>query len=134
MKNSERIALIYEAFGRGDIESIVSHFSDEIEWEYSGADTPVPWLKPRSGIESTIGFFAAVNESVEFSKFEPKVILDGPDVVVALLDVAFTVKATGRNVDERDEIHVFRFNTEGKITGFRHGVDSYAHYLAFTGE
>jgi hypothetical protein len=63
-------------------------------------------------------------------KFAPKEFLEAKGVVVVLLDVAFTVKATGQRVEEHDEIHVWRFDSQGRVSQFKHGVDSHRHHLA----
>lgn len=44
---------IYEAFGRGDIPTILSHMADDIKWEQWADNTAqqagVPWLQARHG-------------------------------------------------------------------------------------
>jgi ketosteroid isomerase-like protein len=34
MTTLEVVRDIYESFGRGDIQSILRHMSDDVEWEY----------------------------------------------------------------------------------------------------
>ncbi|MDZ7267144.1 MAG: hypothetical protein ONB48_07425 [candidate division KSB1 bacterium] len=48
-------------------------------------------------------------------------------MVVALTDFSFTVKRTGRQVVERDEPHVWRFNEAGRVVSFRHCADTHQH-------
>lgn len=67
---------------------------------------------------------------LDFHNFAPKVLLESDGVVVALVDVDFTVKATGKRVTEEDEVHVWRFNADGKVARFKEGLDSLAHQLA----
>jgi hypothetical protein len=59
-----------------------------------------------------------------------KEIIDGGDTVVALIDVEFTVKATGKRISEEDELHLWRFGPDGKVVRFRHGVDTHMHQIA----
>lgn len=130
MSNLRTIQEMYDAFGRGDIPAILSKFSDRIEWEYGAASTNVPWLQRRQGREGAAAFFASLEE-MQMLKLHPKQFFEGDGVVVVLLDVEFIVKSTGERVAEEDEIHVWRFDKEGKVERFRHGVDTYTHHLAY---
>lgn len=132
MNNRSTIEQVYKAFAEGNVPAILEHMADDVEWDYASTSIEVPWLKRRSGKEGALEFFHAVGSLLEFEEFQPKEILEGDNVVVALLDVSFKVRQNGTNVREWDEIHVFRFNDGGKITSFRHGVDSYEHFRAFT--
>src|SRR4051794_27659116 len=105
MSNLATVQAIYAAFGAGDVPTILAHVADDIDWEYSGAVSEVPWLRKRDGREEVAGFFESLN-ALEFHSFTVKEILDGGDVVVALIDIDATVKATGKRVTEEDEIHV----------------------------
>lgn len=60
-------------------------------------------------------FFASL-AGVEFHTFEPRLLLEGGDTVAALIDVSFTVKETGVLVSEEDEIHIWTFDTDGKVS------------------
>ena len=133
MSLSDKVAGIYKAFGEQNVPAILEHIADDVEWDYGSHSIEVPWLKRREGRAGAIEFFQNVGNLLSIERFEPKQLFEGNRVVVALLDISFTVIATGNRVDEKDEIHVFRFNDEGKIAGFRHGVDSYEHFVAFNG-
>jgi ketosteroid isomerase-like protein len=131
VSNAQTVRDIYEAFGRGDVPTILSKLAPDVDWEYGqGATADVPYLRKRRGREEVGGFFEAVGGGLEFEKFEPKEILEGDGVVVALIDVAFTVKKTGKSITEEDEIHVWRFNAAGEVARFRHGVDTHTSHLA----
>jgi hypothetical protein len=41
------------------------------------------------------------------------------------------VKKTGKKVTEEDEVHIWHFNDAGKITRFRHCVDTHQHVQAY---
>jgi uncharacterized protein len=129
MSNVQTIRDIYAAYSRGDLPAILGRLSATVEWEYPGTSTTVPWLQRRVGREAAAGFFEALG-GMQIEKFAPKEFLEAEGVVVVLLDVAFTVTATGQRVDEEDEIHVWRFDSQGKVSRFKHGVDSHRHQLA----
>src|SRR6185312_8694048 len=111
MSNIPTIRRLYQAFSRGDVETILEHLSPEVEWDYPATGTSVPWLQHRVGREAVAEFFRAV-AGLEMHQFQIKEFLENGDVVVVLLDVDFTVKETGRRVREEDEIHVWRFDKE----------------------
>ena len=94
------------------------------------ADTGVPWLRSGIGRESAQRFFASL-AGVEFHNFDPRVLLEHDDAVVALIDVSFTVNDTGVMVSEEDEVHIWTFDTDGKVSRFCHKLDTYQHWVAF---
>jgi ketosteroid isomerase-like protein len=130
MSNVRTIQEIYAAFGRGDIPAILSRLSESVEWEYGPTSTDVPWLQRRRGRDGAAAFFASLAH-FDMHAFRPKEFLEGDGVVVVLLDVDFTVRATGRRIVEEDEIHVWRFDAEGRVVRHRHGVDTHLHQLAW---
>ena len=129
MSNLETVQSIYAAFGRGDVPAILEVMSDDVVWEYGAADNGVPWLAPRRGKKGVGEFFQSL-AAMEITKFEVHDIVgDGP-VVVALIGIDFTVKATGKKVSEGDEAHVWRFDDRGRVVRFRHAADTFAHARA----
>ncbi len=130
--NSNAVREIYEAFGRGDIPTILAKLDENVEWEYGAAPHGVPWLQPRRGRNEASKFFESL-AAIEIHSFVPKAILEGGSVVVALIDLLFTVKNTGKKVTEEDETHVWRFNDAGKVVRFRHCADTNQHAQAYRG-
>jgi hypothetical protein len=128
--NSNAVREIYEAFGRGDIPVILAKLDENVEWEYGATTREVPWLQPRRGRDGAIKFFESL-AAIEIHHFVPKAILEGENVVVALIDISFTVKKTGKKVVEEDETHVWRFNGAGKVVRFRHCADTHQHVQAY---
>jgi ketosteroid isomerase-like protein len=131
MSNLETVQGIYDAFGVGDVPAILSKLDASVEWD-ADSTSDAPFLAPRRGVEGVGGFFASL-AAADFTKFEPTTFLESGNVVVALIDVDFTVKATEKKVSRLDEAHIWRFNDEGKVVNFRHRVDTHAQQLAFKG-
>ncbi len=131
MRNIETVKRIYEAFGRGDVAAILEPLRHDIDWDYSNV-SEVPWLRRRQGREEVAGFFQALAEGLEITRFDVKEVFGSPDerVVVVLVDVRARARATGRPIEEDDEIHVWRFDDAGRIVRFRHGVDTFRHVQA----
>jgi uncharacterized protein len=133
MSHSGTVGEIYAAFQRGDIPAILSRLADDVEWEYSIQPAGVPWLEPRRGRSDVQGFFAAM-AAFELHRFEPKVFLESGNIVVVLIDVDLTVKATGKRITEEDEVHIWYFDPEGRATRFGHKVDTHQHWIACGGQ
>lgn len=133
MSNVQTVQELYAAFGRGDVPGILARLADSVEWDYNmDPATEVPWLRPRRGRDGAAEFFASL-AGLDIHKLAPKAFLEGPGLVVVLLDIEFTARATGRRVAEEDALHVWRFDADGRVTRFRHGVDTHRHHLAWGG-
>lgn len=130
--NANTVREIYEAFGRGDVPAILARLDENVEWEYGAAPHGVPWLEPRHGRNEAAKFFESL-AVIEIHSFVPKAILEGEKLVVAVVDITFTVKKTGKKVVEQDEAHIWRFNDAGKVVRFRHCSDTNQHMQAFRG-
>jgi ketosteroid isomerase-like protein len=133
MANTETVQQIYTAFGRGDIRAILERLADDVEWEYGVNATEVPWLQPRHGRAAVAGFFQSL-AALEFHRFEPKTFLESGSVVVVLIDLEATVKATGQRIVEEDEAHIWHFDARGQVCRFRHRVDTHQHRAAWRGD
>ena len=130
MSHLESVQKIYAAFGQGDVPTILAQLADDVEWEYGVNSTSVPWLQPRRGRNEVPQFFQALGGAVDMHHFAVKALLEGDDIVVALIDIDFTVRATGKRVVEEDEAHIWRFR-DGKVVRFRHRADTHQHQRAY---
>jgi ketosteroid isomerase-like protein len=129
VSNIDTVNAIYAAFGRGDVPAILSHLADEVAWEDGAVDHGVPWLRPGTGKAHVEAFFGIAGGSFDFKRFEVSHVLDGGDVVVALLQVEAMIRDTGKGIDNL-EVHVWRFGPDGKVAAFNHVVDTHQHVLA----
>lgn len=124
---------IYTAFGRGDIPGILALLADDIEWEYGAFPNPVPWLAPLRGRDQVPAFFEALLSRVEMNVFVPKHVMTDGRLVVAVCDVEFTVRATGKRVVERDEVHLWHVDDRGLMQRFRHRCDTWQQAMSLEG-
>jgi ketosteroid isomerase-like protein len=132
VSNTNTVQEIYGAFGAGDVPRILGKLADSVEWDSDAIANVSPFLVARRGMDDVGQFFAAL-AAADFTKFEPTALLESGNTVVALIDVDFTVKATGKSVSQLDEVHIWRFGPDGKVVNFRHRVDTHAQHLAFAG-
>jgi ketosteroid isomerase-like protein len=132
MAHTQTVQRIYEAFGQGDVPAILTMLAEDVDWEYGGTTTDVPWLQARRGRGQVVGFFEAL-QAVDFHTFAPKAFFESGDTVVVLVDLEATVKATGKRVVEEDEVHIWHFGPDGLVTRFRHRADTFVQWKAFHG-
>lgn len=123
---------IYAAFGRGDIPFILEQLAPDVQWEVDGSTTDVPWLQRRVGREGALAFFQSL-AALEFQKFEVTGVYAIGDRVIGLCNVEATVRATGKKYVENDEVHLWWFDGEGRVTAFRHRVDTHLQWKTFHG-
>src|SRR5258708_5560451 len=98
--NVKTIERIYEAFGRGDVAGLPGDGADDRRWDFNGGVPEVPWHGPFVGKAAVPRFLAAFMEHVALEAFEPRRFMaSGADVVVHLR-LAYTVRKTGKRVDE----------------------------------
>jgi ketosteroid isomerase-like protein len=132
MAQLQAVQHIYESFGRGDVAAILATLAQDVDWEYGGGSTDVPWLQPRRGRERVAGFFEAL-AGLDFHSFAPREFFESGSTVVVLVDLEATVRATGRRVSEVDEVHIWRFDEAGLVSAFRHRADTYLQWAAYHG-
>jgi uncharacterized protein len=124
MNNSklQTIRSIYEAFGRGDVAAVVNAFVPEGEISFNVSKPVAPWHWPVRGHAELPQFFAKLAEHVEFAKFEPSELIEGPGSVVARVDMRFRVKNTQRTV-EQTQVHWWTFDGD-KVRAIVHFEDT----------
>jgi len=126
------VAAMYEAFGRGDLAGILSHLSENVEWDVTEEPwTPhaagVPWLMPRRGHGQVAEFFEIVG-AWSYERFE---VLD---MLVSDAQVAAEIRLTadlpnGNRIDEV-VIHMWTFGPDGKVIALRRMLDTAANIAA----
>lgn len=119
--NVELVRSGYEKFGSGDIEGLLSLFSEDIDWSTPHLEN-APFGGRILGIEEVAKFFNILGETEDFAYFEPTEFIPSRDKVVVLGRAKSTVKTTGRDY-EMDWVHVFTIH-EGKVTNFAEYFDT----------
>jgi ketosteroid isomerase-like protein len=135
MSNLQTVQTIYEAFGRGDVPTILEKLADDVDWDYAyrRAPNPIPWLQARRGRAGAAAFFESIATGLDVHSFAPKVLLEGQGVVMVIFDIECTVKRTGKRIVENDEAHIWYFDDQGKVSRFRHCADTYQQVMALEG-
>ena len=125
--SQENIGLVqkgYDAFGRGDINGLLSLLDANVEWTSPGA-SDLPTAGTRRGLAQVGEFFKTVGEIFEFESFEPQTfIADGDRVVVLGVDQIKVKGGSGKQLKE-SWCHVFTIRN-GKISAFQEYIDTAA--------
>jgi ketosteroid isomerase-like protein len=134
--NRAAVIALYEAFGRGDLPAIVEHLADDVSWDADWADnfaqrTEIDHFLPRRGLTQVMEFFQLVG-SFTIHSFEVQDVLVGADRVACVILIDATKPNGGRYRDE--EMHLWTFNAEGKVSALRHYIDTAKHLAAARGE
>ncbi|HEY2196083.1 MAG TPA: nuclear transport factor 2 family protein [Actinomycetospora sp.] len=127
MGHTDTVNAIYEAFGRGDMPGMFEYLADDVTWNHqrpghSGQSAGLELARARTGKAEVPGFFAAVAE-LDIAEFTLVTMLENAEQVVALVDIDYTVRATGRRVVDT-EVHLFTFGADGRVVAFRDFVDT----------
>jgi len=129
-QNTKIVKDAYEAFGRGDVQTLLGYFDEAILWKpVHGAAAHVPTAGERRGKAAVGEFFKTVSEQVNFLRFEPKEFVAQGDKVVALGTYDWRVKSNGREYGG-DWAHAFTVR-DGRIVGFHEYMDSAQAEAAF---
>lgn len=123
---------IYQAFGRGDVPAILETLSADVQWDvwadHSAHRAGVPHLAPRHGPDEVMGFFQALRD-FQIHGFQVLDIVGDGRQVAAEVQIDATITSTGRRLTD-EELHLWTFGDDGKVTRFRHYVDTAKHILA----
>jgi len=120
--NLATIKAIYEAFGKGDVETILDGVADDVDWAVD-AEPVAPWYGQRSGKDGVASFFADIASATEVRDFALEGIAASDNEVFAFLRFAVRIRATGREASFHLH-HYFRFGSDGKIEYYRGSEDS----------
>jgi uncharacterized protein len=114
---------IYEAFGRGDVESILAVVDPEVDWASEPECTVAPWHGIHKGIGEVPKFFEALGATIEVTEFTPLSFTSNDTDVMTVVRFGMRVPATGKS-GAMDIHHWFRFR-DGKVVQYRGTEDTY---------
>src|SRR6266571_482996 len=123
MTNTEIVKSMYEAFGRGDIATILNVLDDQVEWTNPGPTT-IPYAGEYHGRDGVAGFFQKLAETTELDPFAPEQYVEQGGVVVALGSYSGRSKPLQKPFSGRWAM-VFTLSG-GKVTRFEEHTDTAA--------
>ena len=120
--NISTIEALYEAFGRGDVDTILANVTDDVDWAAEASSSDAPWYGPHKGPEEVAAFFTAFGTAMEVEEFTPLTYAGTDDEVLTLVRCSATSRQTGKRMAHHLH-HYFRFR-DGKISYYRGTEDS----------
>lgn len=108
----------YEAFGRGDVPTVLESFDPAIEWV---AEDVFPWGGTFRGHEEVAGCFMELGKHWTALSVKPVEFIDAGDTIVARVHV--TGAAPGGSFDH-EVLHLWRMSGENKAIAFREYGDT----------
>jgi ketosteroid isomerase-like protein len=123
MGNVEVVKGVYEAFGRGDIPSVLAAFDPDIEWREAEGNPYEPEGNPWFGGDAiTQNLFMRLGSEWDSFTVSPKEFHDAGDTVVVECRYTGAYNATGKSLDAQ-VCHVWKLR-DGKITSFQQYLDT----------
>jgi len=123
MGNVETLKGGYEAFGRGDVPSVLAVFDPGIEWREAESNPYKPdggaWIGGDAVVQN---LFMRLGTEWDGFTVTPQKFHDAGDVVVAECRYTGVSRATGKSINAQ-ACHVWTFN-DGKATHFQQYVDT----------
>ena len=120
-QNVQVVKQVYDAFQRGDIETLLSHVSDEIVFVIPGP-SQMPTAGNWRGVAGMRQFFARFYESVEFKEFNVRDYVASGDRVITLGDYVGLIKRNTKTVASEWAMS-WRLR-DGKVVEFREFNDT----------
>jgi ketosteroid isomerase-like protein len=121
--NVERVKGLYEAFGRGEVATVLEAMDDKIEWneaEGNPYDPGHPFIGPSEVVENV---FARILSDIDGFEIHPERFVGEANTVVMLGRYrAATAHATGKALNAQ-AVHVWDLK-DGKIVRFQQYMDT----------
>ena len=125
MSNKDLIKSGYEAFKAGDMETVMSLFHDDAEWQSLVGLTQEqhPLAGLRSGKQAVGEFFASMAQQFQFTNFEQLAYYEDGDTVFVHSKLAGTFPSTGKSIDT-ESLAIWKVR-DGKATSYREFTDTF---------
>jgi len=123
MDNVRFLKSIYDAFGRGDIPTVLGAMSPDIKWHQAESSPYMPSGKAWVGPDAVLNnLFTKLGEEWDGFAVHPKSFHDAGKSVIVEGRYSGTYKATGTSMDTQ-VCHIWDIE-DGKLTRFQQYVDT----------
>ena len=123
MSNVNLMKSLYDAFGSGDMPTVLGGMSPDIHWHEAEGNPYMPsgeaWVGPEAVLNN---LFMKLGEEWDGFAVHPKSFHDAGDSVIVEVRYGGTYKATGKSMDAQ-ACHVWQIK-DGKVTRFQQYVDT----------
>ena len=119
--NIGAVQAIYEAFGKGDVDTILGMLADDVDWSAEAEGNRAPWYGRRTKAEIP-AFFQAIYENLDVTEFDVVSMAANDTDVMVVIRFSETVKSTGKS-GSMTLHHWWRFR-DGKVVLYRGTEDT----------
>ena len=119
--NVESVQRIYEAFGTGDVETILNLLADDVDFSSESEARIAPWHGKKTKAEIP-GFFQAIAETIDVTDFTVQSITANETDVMAVIRFGFTVRSNGKSGTMN--LHHWWTFRDGKVVLYRGSEDT----------
>jgi uncharacterized protein len=120
--NLATIKAIYQAFGSGDVATILDSCTDDVDWAADAASTDAPRWGNRTGEEAVSGSFTGIAGAIEVTEFTPLSLAANDTEVMVLLQFGSRNIATGKQATMH--LHHYWRVRDGKVEYYRGSEDT----------
>jgi uncharacterized protein len=122
MDNVTLLKSLYDAFGQGDIPTVLGSLSPEIRWHEAESNPYMPSGEAWVGTEAVLNLFMKLDAEWDSFTVRPKSFYGAGDSVIVEARYSGTYKATGKSMDAQ-ACHVWDVK-DGKVTRFQQYLDT----------
>lgn len=126
--NVKLVQSLYDAFKRGEIDTVVNAVTPDADWQVHGNPKDFPTIGRWKGQKGAQEFFRILADNLEPTEFTPQEFHAAGDAVFALGRYGWKVRATGKPAGGQ-WCHVFTVKN-GKVARFREFTDTAAFATA----
>jgi ketosteroid isomerase-like protein len=127
MSDVDNLKAAYEAFGKGDIDTVLAMFDDGIEWEEPHLGSAADGIH-NGPDEVAKEVFGTIPDEWESFELDPKTFVDGGDTIVVIGRADVVGKKSGKK-GASDFAHVWKMR-DGKAVRFQLYWDTLALHEA----
>jgi ketosteroid isomerase-like protein len=120
--NVETVKLMYDAFTKGDVATILDQCTDDVDWASDASGDTAPWWGEHKGKEALTGFFTGIAGTSEVTEFTPLSFATNETEVMVFLRYGSRNTATGKEASMHLH-HYWRFR-DGKVEYYRGSEDT----------
>lgn len=122
MDNVKVLKTLYEAFGRGDIPTVLGAMTPDIHWSQAESNPYMPTGEAWVGPDAVLSLFMKLGAEWDGFSVHPKSFHGAGDSVIVEARYSGTYKSTGKSMDTQ-VCHVWDVK-DGKVTRFQQYVDT----------
>ena len=119
--NADTVRGVYDAFGRGDVPAVLAAMDEKIDWQEPASLPFDDQVGPQAVAENVFG--PVVTQLADFT-VDVREVVEAGDMVFGIGVYRGKGAENGKPLDA-DFVHVWRFGTDGKATGFRTYTDTH---------